>query len=258
MSDNKQVQPTNEPIPFCDLETGVCSIPEVTRGDARVTAPEPTREILYIGDPMCSWCWGISPGLKELEAEAERKGIPFSILVGGLRPGGGDPWTPRFRDFLRHHWEEIGARSGQPFSLELLERESFNYDTEPAARAFVVMRAMLQEARAPESRLYEMFAEIQRKFYVDNEDPTMPDFFKSICDAYELDYEAFLARFDTPNAKQATKEEFQKVRALGVSGFPTVLYRDGDELRLLASGYSTGPRMVAALNSASAQPRVAR
>jgi putative protein-disulfide isomerase len=36
-----------------------------------------------------------------------------------------------------------------------------------------------------------------------------------------------------------------------VSGFPTVLFRGGAGLEMLASGFATGPRMVEALDRAT-------
>ena len=200
---------------------------------------------------MCSWCWGISPGLRQLEAHANSKDIPFHIWVGGLRPGGGDAWNAGFKSFLRHHWEEIGARTGQPFTYRLLERASFTYDTEPACRAVVVLRAILQETRAPSSRLYDAFAAIQRKFYAEGEDPTAPSFYESICADIGVTFSAFLPRFEHADARAATTREFREVRGLGVSAFPTVLYRSDAGAKVLASGYATGPQMLAALDSAA-------
>ena len=43
-----------------------------------------TDRIIYIGDPMCSWCWGIAPELDRLQAWTT---LPFDVVVGGLRPG---------------------------------------------------------------------------------------------------------------------------------------------------------------------------
>ena len=235
---------------LCDPETGTCALPGAELKSAGASAEGPVREVLYVGDPMCSWCWGGSPGLRQLEAEANRQGIPFRIRVGGLRPGGGDPWNERFKGFLRHHWEEIAARTGQPFSTRFLDRPAFNYDTEPACRAFLVMRGMIEEIPGPETRAYEVFAAIQRKFYAEGEDPTVASFYESVCAAHGLDFKVFLSRFDHADAKRATANEFQEVRALGVSGFPTVLFRGGAGLEVLASGFMTGPRMVEALTRA--------
>ncbi|NPC76191.1 DsbA family protein, partial [Corallococcus exiguus] len=69
---------------LCDPETGACALPGTAQKSAGPSAEGPVGEVLYVGDPMCSWCWGGSPGLLQLEAEALRRGIPFRIRVGGL------------------------------------------------------------------------------------------------------------------------------------------------------------------------------
>lgn len=237
---------------LCDAETGVCELPgAAAQRHAEPRADSAIGEVLYVGDPMCSACWGISPALRQLEAEASARRIPFRILVGGLRAGGGDAWTDEFRSFLRHHWEEIGARTGQPFSTRFLDRASFDYDTEPSCRAFVVLRDMLSDRGGAATDEYEVFAAIQRKFYADAEDPTLASFYRSICEANGLDFSTFVRRFEHPDAKRATAVAFQEVRALGVRAFPTVLYRDGTSTSVLAVGYTTGAKLVDALDAAA-------
>lgn len=241
---------------LCDPETGVCELPgAAAQRHAEPRADSAIGEVLYVGDPMCSACWGISPALRQLEAEASARRIPFRILVGGLRAGGGDAWTDEFRDFLRHHWEEIGARTGQPFSTRFLDRASFDYDTEPSCRAFVVLRDMLSDRGGAATDACEVFAAIQSKFYADAEDPTVASFYRSICEANDLDFSTFVTRFEHPDARRATAVEFQEVRGLGVRAFPTVLYRDGTSVSVLAVGYTTGAKLVDALDAATSAHR---
>ncbi|MFQ5636915.1 MAG: hypothetical protein ACE5IR_02840 [bacterium] len=44
------------------------------------------KEIIYVADPMCSWCWGFSPVLAKIRQVAKDK-VTVSLLVGGLRAG---------------------------------------------------------------------------------------------------------------------------------------------------------------------------
>lgn len=229
----------------CDPITGFCTPAALAPEGPAEPAPAPDLELLYVGDPMCSACWGLAPGLKELQAYAAGRDLPFTVVVGGLRPGGGDAWTPAFRRFLRHEWETVGARTGQPFSTAFLERDAFDYDTEPACRAVVVAREMLGEG----GDVYAFFASIQRRFYVEGEDPTRPAFYDAVCREHGLDADAFRARFDTPEARAATRAEFERVRSWGVRGFPTVLLRRGDQRTAVAVGYADADAMTEAVES---------
>ena len=101
-------------------------------------------KLIYFGDPMCSWCWGIVRNLERLKKRFDGV-LAFEMVMGGLRPGGGDPWNEHMKNFLRNHWQHVHAASGQAFNFELLSKDTFNYDTEPPSRAVVLVRDMKPE-----------------------------------------------------------------------------------------------------------------
>jgi len=216
----------------CDPLTGLCEIPEFLDLTTEPIEWETDREIIYIGDPMCSWCWGISPQLNALQRYGQQQRIPFTLVMGGLRPGGGEEWNEKFKNFLQHHWEEVHKRSGQPFSNQLFELEEFDYDTEPACRAVVIVRTI-----APEKVLsfYEL---VQHDFYVNSKDPTQVTFYQAICEQLEIDFVAFSEQFALEEMKKATYQDFRKSRQWGVNGFPAVLFRQKDQLHYLGRGYT--------------------
>lgn len=221
----------------CDPATGLCYPYPVAESVQQTEVSASGQEIIYVGDPMCSWCWGISPALNRLKHEAEQAGMTYRIVVGGLRPGGGDAWNDQFKEFLKHHWEEVQQRSGQPFGYALFERSAFDYDTEPACRAVVAARAL---DPAVESRFFEW---VQHYFYVQNEDPKQSAFYQPICKELGLDFNAFTEMFESEAIRQATQADFQLNRQWGVRGFPTVIFRDGDKLYAIARGFATFEQM---------------
>ncbi|MCB0707366.1 MAG: DsbA family protein [Saprospiraceae bacterium] len=229
--------PMSAQTPFyCDPTTGLCKIEPMEPSAPKIEIQEGI-ELIYVGDPMCSWCWGISPQLNQLKQKAEQAGIPYRLVLGGLRPGGGDPWNGQFKDFLRHHWKEVGELSGQPFGFSLFDQAYFNYDTEPACRAVVAAR---QLNPVVESRFFEL---AQHYFYVQNQDPKEACFYEPICLALGLDYEAFAVLFESQETKAATQAEFQLNRQWGVSGYPTILVRKEKQLYIIAQGYATFENM---------------
>lgn len=217
---------------YCDPETGICTPSSLQELNDVGTKSHDRQEIVYVGDPMCSWCWGISPALIQVRNHYVSKKIAFRVLSGGLRPGGGDPWNEEMKNFLRHHWEEVNERSGQPFGYDLFDLEDFNYDTEPSCRAVVAARPLVKE------REMEFFEAIQRKFYVESQDPNKPAFYSSICDEFNVNYGDFLARFESDEVKQETMAEFQLNRRWGVKGYPTILLLNDDQLYMIAHGYA--------------------
>ncbi|MDB2385289.1 DsbA family protein [Polaribacter sp.] len=225
MSQNKQIQVQCDPI------TGLCELPDFEVENKKIVWNN-DEELFYFGDPMCSWCWGISPQINALERYATQEHIKFNLIMGGLRPGGGQEWDTSFKNYLKHHWQEVQKKSGQPFSLSLFEKENFNYDTEPACRAVVTVRSI-----APEKTVafYEL---VQYYFYAKSKDPKELEFYKVICEKLNINFKDFSEKFTSDAMKTATQADFTKSRELGVRGFPTIIYRQKDKLYTIARGYA--------------------
>ncbi|MEL6721304.1 MAG: DsbA family protein [Bacteroidota bacterium] len=223
---------------ICDPVTGFCTPAALTSLiENTLDTNQNPLEIVYIGDPMCSWCWGIAEELKALREHYVAEGNTFKIVVGGLRPGGGDQWNDQFKNFLKHHWKEVNQRSGQPFGNKLFDLEQFNYDTEPACRAVVAARPFVGEKELA------FFEAVQRRFYVENEDPKEVDFYKPICEKFDIDFDAFSKAFLDQASIKATQDEFVLNRSWGVRGYPSVVVKTKDQMHLIANGYSTFEQM---------------
>jgi putative protein-disulfide isomerase len=190
-----------------------------------------TRQLIYVGDPMCSWCWGFAPVKRAIEAQCKGRAT-ISLLVGGLRPGTEEPVDDKLNKFLREHWEDIGQRTGQPFGFAILERDDFVYDTEPACRAAVTARTLHDDDRA-----LAFFTALQQAFYADNADLTEPAVLADLAADAGIDRSRFAELFASDEMRSATLGDFQTARSLGVTGFPTVVACDDDAYAYLTVGY---------------------
>lgn len=217
----------------CSTEDGLCRIAADRSSESRPQVFSADPEVAYFGDPMCSWCWGISSQLRKLRDWCVAEAIPFRLVMGGLRAGGGDAWDDRFRNFLRHHWEDVARLTGATFNTGLLDLDFFEYDTEPACRAVITARLL---GVADE---LAFFAAVQRGFYVDNDDPKRPDFYPARCRAFGIAPEAFLEKFDSDAARAATRADFAASRASRVMEFPTVALRRKGNHAVIATGFAT-------------------
>jgi len=95
--------------------------------------------LIYIGDPMCSWCYGFAPEIEKIEQHFGE--LNFEVVLGGLRPYSKQTMS-ELSDFLKEHWLEIEEETHQPFGYDILEKSDYVYDTEPASRAVEVARQM--------------------------------------------------------------------------------------------------------------------
>jgi len=188
------------------------------------------EQLIYVGDPMCSWCWGFAPIIEGLAVD-----YPVEIVVGGLRPGpAAQELEDRMATFLRTHWVEIAERTGQPFDTAFLDRrDGWMYDTEPAAIAVAAIRSLNG------SRALEFFTTIQRAFYAEGQDVTNFDVLAELAAAFDVDSEEFRISLDTVTARKAAWADFSRSRNWGIGGFPALIGDlAGDQLALLARGYT--------------------
>lgn len=199
--------------------------------------------LIYVGDPMCSWCYGFGPQLDEL-LDRCRNRIGCEVLLGGLRPYTTSVMDEAMKATLRHHWSEVQERSGQPFRFDLLARDDFVYDTEPASRAVSTVRSLDARLALP------LFSAVQTAFYRDNRDVTQAATLADIAGEQGLDRNTFLERWSSGEMKRTTRVEFLAAREFGISGFPTLLLKRGDRLNALCRGYAEAGPLAAALSRA--------
>jgi putative protein-disulfide isomerase len=216
---------------FCESET------DKTNGKVeKRTDIESQGTILYFGDPMCSWCWGISNEVTALIKQFEGT-LDFEMIMGGLRPNGGDEWNDEFKTMLKRHWEHVNMASGQEFNYGLFDKDDFDYNTEPPSRAVVVIKFIYPE------KAFDFLKAVSRKFYVDNEDPTHDTFYESICADLDIDYASFRVLFHSQKFKHETFKEFTSAKDHGVHGFPTVLLEHKGRYTVLTRGYNSADRL---------------
>jgi putative protein-disulfide isomerase len=186
-------------------------------------------ELVYVADPMCSWCWGFAPVIERVEASFD---MGLRIIVGGLRPGDRAEPIDRIRGYLAHHWAQVAAASGQPFDHAGLDRDGWMYDTLVADTAVVTMR----EAAPHETRRF--LDTVQRAFYSQRVDVTDAEVYRDLVVGFPVDPAEFVTQIGSAEMKAATEQDFLEAQWLGVTGFPTLLLRDGASSLPISYGYA--------------------
>jgi putative protein-disulfide isomerase len=187
--------------------------------------------LVYIADPMCSWCYGFGPELAKLLARHPH--AELDLVMGGLRPFNTQPTTPDFREMLREHWRHVATASGLPFSEAALDQPGFVYDTEPACRAVVTARN-IDAAKA----LGYMKA-VQLAFYRDGRDATRGDVLADVAGECGFERDTFRMHLDSTRMQEQTRADFARTQSLGVGGFPTLGVLHAQQVYLVTSGYVT-------------------
>ena len=186
--------------------------------------------LVYVMDPMCSWCWGFAPVVEALAGQARQAGVALHLVAGGLRRES-RVMDERGRARIQSHWQAVHEATGQPFDLSSGLPDNLVYDTEPACRALVTARSL---ADGCASRLLGL---IQRAFYVERQDVTRPRVLVELAEQAGLDRQAFAEGFDSQAQRQATEADFAWAENLGIAGFPTLLAERDGTYALLTNGY---------------------
>ncbi|MCR1828111.1 DsbA family protein [Pseudomonas oleovorans] len=186
--------------------------------------------LLYVMDPMCSWCWGFAPVVEALAEQAAAAGVPLQIVVGGLRR---DQVAIDAAARVRYlgYWQAVNASTGQLFDFERGLPEGLVYDTEPACRALVTAR-QLDAASA-----WTLLKLIQQAFYTEGADVTQASVLVQLAEQAGIPRIEFAEAFDSQAMQEATAADFTWVQDLGIAGFPTLLAERDGQLALLTNGY---------------------
>ncbi len=196
---------------------GGSSTRRLAGGHSRTIGAAQAR-ILFVTDPICSHCWAMEPSwrrfLYHYGAHAE-----VTHLYGGLLPGWdgfADSAGIRKPTDLPPHWEEVAKRYGQPIdpSVWLTDPPASSY---PASEAMHAVRAI-----APE-REEDYLRRIRQALFLEARNIARPEILRALAEEIGLDGARFSAAFEDPASTRAFAADRERMGALGLRGFPTLV-----------------------------------
>jgi putative protein-disulfide isomerase len=207
------------------------------------------NSLVYVGDPMCSWCYGFGVPLQQLLEQLP--GVPLAMVLGGLRAYNKEVMPDALKSTLHHHWEEVTKRSGKPFGTGQFDSEGYIYDTEPACRAVVTIRTHAAQ------HTLAMYHAIQHAFYALGRDITqtsvLADIWQEVKEELldsnilgDVDFSRsdFVEAFESDSIKTQTRNDFAMVQQWGIRGFPALIAVVNGEAQLVANGYMEADEML--------------
>jgi putative protein-disulfide isomerase len=208
--------------------------------------------LVYVGDPLCSWCYGFAVPMAEVRDAFPD--CPIDLVMGGLRAFNTQVMDASMKATLRHHWQEVARRSGQPFAADaIMDRTDFVYDTEPACRAVVTVREHAGD------QALAMYHAIQQAFYGRGEDVTQAAVLAAVWGQTRspsaLNEAAFLQAFESDAMKSLVRDDFALAHSWGVHGFPTLLAVVDGQAQVVAQGFCESIELVARIEAVFAHVR---
>jgi putative protein-disulfide isomerase len=190
-----------------------------------------TPKIIYIADPLCSWCYGFQVEIDKV-IEKYKSTCKLEIVVGGMGIGNQKPLNQEFIESLQDHWDQVKEESGQVFDHNILKTKGLIYNSEPLCRAIVTAKSM------DSSKAIYMHKALQKAFYAQNRNVTEIQELKKCAQEIGLDSVEFSKKYDSDELKKKTQEEFDRVERNGVTGFPVLLLAIGPKTILITDGYT--------------------
>ena len=202
-------------------------------------------ELLYLHDPLCAWCYGLSPAVQRLQAELAGR-LEVSVLCGGMVVGAEAGPLAESWEGLRPALAEVEAVTGELFGgsfRALGEAGTCRYDSEPPSRAIVTFRQLTQDP----ARTVAFAHAVQQALFRDGHDLNQAATYLPLLEPFGVDSAAFLRRWVAPETARAAQQEFAAVARIGVQGFPTLVVRIGEQGYVLARGFQPYEQLRAGL-----------
>ena len=179
--------------------------------------------LVYIHDPMCSWCWGFRPTFEQLCARLPT-GVSPVRLLGGLAPDTDQPMPPEMQRHLQETWRRIQQRiPGTAFNFDFWRVCRPRRSTWPACRAVIAARTLEPSAEPA------MIDAIQRAYYLEARNPSDADTLTALAEQLGLDGSAFAALLNAAQTRATLTDEIARARTMGANSFPSLRLRIGGQ-----------------------------
>lgn len=174
-------------------------------------------KLIYIHDPMCSWCWGFRLVLQALLASLPTN-IEVIRMLGGLAADSDSPMPDAMQQSLQQTWQVIQEKiPGTEFNFDFWANCLPRRSTYPACRGVIAARQ--QGAKYDKAMTYA----IQTAYYLNAKNPSDDSTLIELAQHIGLDPVEFADALNSTKTQQVLADEIDFSRTLGVQGFPSLM-----------------------------------
>lgn len=180
------------------------------------------NQIIFCYDAYCGWSYAFAETILNF-AEKYKSDFDVDVFSGGLIL----PERPKHISLLAEYFlknnEEVKAKSGISFGSDFLwhvenpDLSDWFPDSMKPAIALAVFRELFPE------RQLEFATDLSKALFAEGRDLCDNEAYRHLLEKYSIPEEKFYAALGSETYKEAAREDFSAVKALGVSGFPALL-----------------------------------
>lgn len=189
------------------------------------------REVCFVTDPLCSWCWGMAKDVEEVRRRLRGR-VQFDLAIGGINIDAVTPLAPEMAPRFRQIWARVAHVTGQRFGMSLPSDPSFVYNSLPMCRAVVAMRGLIG---APP---FDFLHALQAAFFLEGRNTADATVQAALAAAGGVSVEAWQAALADPGLDSRVADELRAARGYGTAALPAVLVGTERGRSLLAGGYA--------------------
>lgn len=201
-----------------------------------------SKRLIYVHDPMCSWCWGFSDSYRSL-IEHLPDSIEVVRLLGGLAADSDEAMPEPMKAMLQETWRRIEqVVPGKHFNFDFWRNCAPRRSTYPACRAVIAAREQGGE--------YDdlMTLQIQRAYYQQARNPSDNETLIELSAEMGLDAELFASQLVSSETQQQLVDEISLARSMGINGFPSLVLDIDGRLESILVNYTDVNSMLAQID----------
>lgn len=188
--------------------------------------------LIYIHDPMCSWCYGFKPVLESLHRELKDI-IEIHYLLGGLAIDNEQAMPELMQKQIIQNWNTIE---------KTIPGITFNYDfwTKCVARrsTYPSCRAILATIKQDINLERDMLKLIQQAYYQDAKNPSDYNVLYELSKKLNLNQKQFVSDIHSDEINDKLMSQVQRCRDIGAESFPSLYLNIDDTYQPIVLDYN--------------------
>ncbi|HXB92134.1 MAG TPA: DsbA family protein [Puia sp.] len=206
--------------------------------------------VYYCYDAYCGWCYGFSPVIRRLYDEY-RQILAFEVLSGGMiLPDKPQP-IGVMAGYIQNAYKTVEQRTGIRFGEDWLwhifhpeESDWYPFSEKPA-----IALCVFKDYHPDDAVLFA--GDLQYALHYEGRDLCDDEAYRHLLAKYGIPDKEFYGKLHQPEYKEKAYGEFDLVKQLKVTGFPTVFLQVSEsKFYLLARGYTDYPDLKRNLDQA--------
>ena len=190
------------------------------------------KQLYYIHDPMCSWCWGFAKTWSRVRSMIPND-TQITYVLGGLAPDSSEPMPESMREYVQLNWQNIAKKiPGTEFNYRFWSECSPVRSTYPSCRAVIATKNQNKELE------FNMIQKIQHGYYLQAKNPSEVGALVQFAGELELNTEAFKNDLNSNETNDKLMDEISLSQSLQISGFPSLVLRTKNAIKRIHIDYN--------------------